>query len=166
MHSWPLPAGVSGFAMFDSTGEYRYWLSRQWDEGFGIVSFVGLNPSTAESDVDDPTVRKCYTWARKWGFEKMVMLNLYAYRATSPEEMHKAADPIGPDNDDVLHQAATESNMIVAAWGAGASKERADQVLPLIRSSVSDLVCMGLNQDGSPKHPLYLAAKTQPVVFP
>src|SRR5688572_12557148 len=90
-------------ARFSECGTYRYVLWRQWNEVNGDVAFVGLNPSTADDEKDDPTIRRCIGFAKRWGYGGVVMLNLFAYRATRPDAMWAArvadADIVGPQND-------------------------------------------------------------------
>lgn len=147
-------------AGFSGCRTWRYWLSRRWGGGDALV-VIGLNPSTADETEDDPTIRRCIGYGRAWGFGKLVMLNLFAYRATDPKEMKKAADPIGSFNDATLRSYARDAGMILAAWGAhGDFKGRGD----IVRRMLSDrpLYCLGVTNAGQPKHPLYLRADLQP----
>lgn len=158
-HRWPIPEGVEGGAVFSEDGDYRYLLSRAWARGSGFVAFIGLNPSTAEAEYDDPTVRKCCHWAREWGFGGMYMLNLYAYRATDPAMMRAAADPIGPKNDGWIARTVRTSVIAVCAWGSSVKEER---WRPIAESVPPDKrYCLGRTKYGHPKHPLYLANATQ-----
>src|SRR4051812_29172166 len=68
---------------------YRYELWRKWDEG-EVCCFIGLNPSTADETTDDATIRKCRKYAKRWGFAGMLMLNVFAFRATNPADMKAA----------------------------------------------------------------------------
>ena len=79
--------------------------------------FVGLNPSTADETNDDPTIRRCIAFAREWGYARLHMANLFAFRATEPRDMMNASDPIGPENDKHLLTLANDSILTVAAWG-------------------------------------------------
>lgn len=94
-------------AYFSPCRKYRYSLWREWDataetkhEGYAMI--VGLNPSTADEIHDDPTIRKCINFAQAWGYRALCMTNLFAYRATKPNVMRAAAEPVGPENDEVL----------------------------------------------------------------
>lgn len=138
---------------------YRYWLSRVWDESLPHLTVIGLNPSTADETVDDPTIRRCLGYAKSWGLGGLTMLNLFAYRATDPREMKAASDPVGPDNDAFL-RLYTEG-VILAAWGAhGAYRGRGDEVRRIL--SNRPLHCLGVTNAGQPKHPLYLRADLEP----
>lgn len=148
-------------AVFSPCRGYRYALSREWGEGTKLV-VIGLNPSTADAHTDDPTIRRCTGFARRWGFSGLVMLNLFAYRATEPRAMKAAADPIGPVNDTVLTLYATPDRMVVAAWGIhGVYRGRQAEVRHMMSEQCVALHHLGLTAGGFPKHPLYLRADTQ-----
>src|SRR5581483_9586135 len=95
---------------------YRYSLARFFGDG-GVVNFIMLNPSTADAETDDPTIRRCLGFAKAWGYGTLVVTNLFAYRATDPAELAKAGDPVGPDNDTRLWSEAQLSDLVVCAWG-------------------------------------------------
>lgn len=144
---------------------YRYWLSRRWSMGNRTVMFVGLNPSTADASQDDPTIRRCVGFARQWGFDRLYMCNVCAYRSTDPKALRHVPDPVGPANRETLELLVGEAELIVAAWGkenlTGPGRWLARWILSLPQTR-----CLGKNKDGTPKHPLYLAANTelQPVI--
>lgn len=143
-------------------GEYRYSLSRQWDAGAEYRVYVMLNPSTADAYADDPTIRRCISFAQRDGFGGIMVLNLFAYRATDPRELRSATDPVGPENDDRLRRVfelqVSHGLPVVAAWGAGAPGGR----VAAVKALVPELRWqhLGLTKDGHPKHPLYLAGVT------
>lgn len=137
---------------------YRYDLWRKWEEAHWCM-FVGLNPSTADERHDDPTIRKCVAYAKRWGFGGLCMVNLFAFRATQPRDMMAAEDPIGPKNDEVLLALSRSAGIVIAAWGKdGSYKDRARQVMALL----PNLYCLKQNKDGSPAHPLYLRGDLTP----
>jgi hypothetical protein len=140
-------------------GEYRYWLTRRLAMGERVVLFVGLNPSTADAAEDDPTIRRCVGFARRWGFDWLYMGNLYAYRSTDPKALYTVADPVGPDNQEALKWMAQRAELIVAAWGKNRLNCYAHTLAGWLLS-LPQTQCLGWNKDGSPKHPLYLAADT------
>jgi hypothetical protein len=137
-------------------GEYRYWLSRRLSMGERTVLFVGLNPSTADAAVDDPTIRRCVGFARSWGYDWLLMGNLYAYRSTDPKALYVVDDPVGPENQDALKWMAHRAEVIVAAWGKNRLTCYAHTLAGWILS-LEHTRCLGRNKDGSPKHPLYLS---------
>lgn len=139
--------------------QYRYSLERIWDQEKPLVGFIGLNPSTADCTEDDPTIRRCIEFAKSWGAGGIYMTNLFAYRATSPSAMMEQENPIGQENDNHLTQLHNKTDKIVACWGNnGSHRDRANQVKELLKT---DLLCLGKNKTGEPKHPLYVKGDTE-----
>lgn len=148
-------------AEFSRCRQYRYSLTRFWNESLPILPIIGLNPSTADEITDDPTIRRCIGFARSWGYGCIVMLNLFALRATDPKVMKAHPAPIGDANDDHL-MIWTRGRRVLCAWGANGSFMNRDRaVLDLLADR--DLVCLGTTKAGHPKHPLYIRGDTQPV---
>ena len=145
-------------AEFSPCRHYRYALYRRWDESLPVVCFIGLNPSTADEQLDDPTLRRTMDFARRWGYGGVANGNLFAYRATDPTVMKAAADPVGPDNDEWLQRLCGQAGLVIAAWGNhGAFQERSARV----RSTLGPLHVLKLNRSGEPAHPLYQPARRQ-----
>jgi hypothetical protein len=142
-----------GSADFSSCRTYRYALRRTWNPRGQTVLFILLNPSTADAQLDDPTIRRCIGFARSWGCGGLVVGNLFAFRATNPAVLKSARDPVGPENDQWLRSLATKADLVVAGWGAhGTLRGRDKAVLALIdRPSV-----LATTKSGRPRHPLYL----------
>jgi hypothetical protein len=132
-------------------GEYRYALTRVWDPVLPMITFVLLNPSTADALQLDPTLRRCVDFAKREGYGSMVILNLYAFRTKDPKVMMAAADPVGPENDRVL---AGATGTVVAGWGTNAEPARVARVLALLPR----LHALGVTKNGHPRHPLYVRA--------
>ena len=147
-------------ASMDPIGIYRYSLLREWGEG-GRVLFVMLNPSTADGELDDPTIRRCMSFAVTAGFGGMSVVNLFAFRATDPKELRgKAMTAVGPENDRHILEQAAVADMVVAAWGEfGHFTGRREQVVKLL--SPRTIRCLGTTKDGAPRHPLYVPAVRQ-----
>lgn len=145
-------------AQFSDCRNYRYALWRTWDESAGHVCFIGLNPSTADETIDDPTIRRCIGFAQRWQRGGIYMLNLFALRATDPKVMKKSAEPVGTMNDSALLAYACRSAIVVAAWGIhGAYAARGELVAGWLPSQAEkSMYCLGLTKSGHPKHPLYL----------
>lgn len=142
--------------------KYRFALWRTWDDLKPYVMFIGLNPSTADENTDDPTLTRCVNYAKSWGFGGVCMTNLFAFRATKPSDMKAAMDPIGVGNNDWLVNLANDSGLVVAAWGNdGSYLGRSKQVKALL----SNLHCLKLNKSGEPAHPLYQKANIQPILM-
>lgn len=148
-------------AWISPCGHYRYRLSRTWPDDLlghydGTALFVMLNPSTADALQDDPTIRRCIGFARSWGKARLLVGNLFAFRATDPRQLDSAADPIGPENDEHLAAMATEADVIVAAWGADKQvASRGRQVAEILFGNFY-VQCLGKTAAGHPRHPLYL----------
>ncbi len=122
--------------------------------------FIGLNPSTADETEDDPTIRRCINFAKSWGYGGLCMANLFAYRATQPEDMKRASDPIGDKNDETLILLAQNAGVIVGAWGNdGVFLNRSEDV----RALISELNVLKVNKSGEPAHPLYLKSTLTPI---
>ena len=150
-------------AVLSSCGRYRYRLHRSWFMGEGTVLFIMLNPSTADAETDDPTIRRCIGFARRWGFRSLAVGNLFAWRATEPRELKQVSDPVGPENDQHLIEMSDSANAVIAAWGAyGVYRNRNLHVLGLLESTVEHL---GLTKQGHPRHPLYLRADVERMVI-
>lgn len=151
-------------AVFSPCRQYRYELWRTWedllDTSRTYAMFIGLNPSTADESEDDPTIRRCIDFARRWGYSGLCMTNLFAFRATKPDDMLAAADPVGAGNDQHLLHCARSAGVIVAAWGTHGVHLQRDQA---VKRLVPGLSCLRLTRDGHPGHPLYLPANLSPV---
>lgn len=146
-------------------GRYRYHLWRDFSDGKGRVCFIMLNPSTADGVHDDPTVRKCIYYARAWGFHHLDVVNLFPFRATDPKELLISEGLLGVGADDAIRSVSHASEMVVCAWGRLERKlaARAPKVLRMLASRSNGVMCLGLNADLSPKHPLYLRNELQPM---
>ncbi|MDJ0993591.1 MAG: DUF1643 domain-containing protein [Dinoroseobacter sp.] len=151
-------------AVYSPCELYRYMLTRTWDpEGLKVL-FVMLNPSTATEVQNDPTVERCERRARALGFGAFRVCNIFAFRATDPQVMRKAADPIGPDNDTAIVGGCNWADSIVCAWGThGQHLNRGPEVEALMRATGRPLNHLGLSKHGHPKHPLYISYTQQPV---
>ncbi len=146
-------------------GTYRYRLWRYLGPQERVATFIMLNPSTADAVADDPTIRRCAGFARAWDCGRLVVVNLFALRATNPSDMKKHASPIGADNDQHIIATAKASKInggkLVCAWGAhGSYNGRDRKVLALLKEIGVTPQCLGTTKNGMPKHPLYLAANS------
>lgn len=148
-------------AAISPCGLYRYTLSRTWDEKKAHVLFILLNPSTADAELDDPTLRRGIGFAKAWNYGGVVYVNLFGFRATSPKDMKAATDPVGPLNDGFLLTEADRADKIVLAWGThGTHLGRDKAVIKLLANCADKVYCLGRTKAGHPKHPLYLNADT------
>lgn len=154
-------ASVRASASLSACGDYRWTLHRKWDEGPEVL-WIMLNPSTADANADDPTVRRCAGFSKSWGFGGLTIANLYAARTPRPSDLSRLADPVGVRNDQVLRALVRHAAAVVVAWGAHPlAAARAGTVLPLLTSPL----CIGTTRGGHPRHPLYVRADTQPSIF-
>lgn len=165
-------APVIRSAVISADELYRYQLTRDWRaDGThrhpGHVLWVMLNPSTADGKLDDPTIRRCIGFTRRWGYGYLEVVNLYALRCTRPIHLEHYPDPFGPDNVHYWCEAADSAKLAVLAWGSH-KQPRTARVNPILgvektlRTRRVPTVVLGVNQDGHPKHPLYVRADAEP----
>lgn len=145
-------------AIISPCGHYRYVLTRTWDAELPVLVFCMLNPSTADADQDDPTIRRCMGFARREGCGGIAVVNLFAWRSPDPDKLPVLDDEkSGPDND--RHVAETASGRtVVVAWGAHHSAHPF-VVMPFLerlRASAATIHCLGTTKSGAPRHPLYV----------
>lgn len=185
---------INSGARISSCGLYRYSLWREWrgthdsknwrwfgaKDGAGAelgelksCLFVMLNPSTADGEKDDPTIRRCVGYARKWKFERLEVVNLFAYRATKPRDVlarqNAREDIIGVLNSEIMDRAARDAGLIVCAWGAHAtSLDPTRDHVETVRGWLRDkpMFALGFTKDGQPRHPLYAPSETALVAMP
>lgn len=152
--------GIYRSAIISPCGQYRYSLVRQWDKAKPHLPFVLLNPSTADAKQDDPTIRRCMSFARREGCGGIVVVNLYAFRTKDPKRLRGVADPVGPFNKQVIRDAAAvaaESGVpIICAWGANDITQAAGGALAEAREAGAKIMCLGKTAKGYPRHPLYV----------
>lgn len=152
-------------AVISTCGRFRYTLTRAWDMSLPSVVYCMLNPSTADGAEDDPTIRRIVGFAKANGYGSLVVVNLFAFRATEPKALHDAGWPVGPENDTFIAQQCIGRD-VVCAWGSNVRKHerrsigsqfRTDEVLGTLRLT-SRLYALSMTKDGIPGHPLYLPA--------
>jgi hypothetical protein len=154
----------TGEAVFSEDRLYRYELQREWSDNPKRMNFIGLNPSTADEAKLDPTLRRMIRFADREGCGRLIVTNLFAFRATDPLVMRLADDPVGPKNDSYLVTAAEDSAIVVAGWGAnGGYRGRNREVEALLKHV--KLRCLGFTVGGHPRHPLYLSSETALVAY-
>ena len=159
--------GCVSVARYSDCERYRYDLTRTWEPLGPKALFVMLNPSTASELANDPTVARVQRRAQRLGFGAYRVCNLFAWRATRPDQLLGAAAPVGPHNDNVLVEACRWADQVICAWGNhGEFGGRGAAVESLLRRSTSPLFHLGLTLKGHPKHPLYLPYSVVPVVWP
>lgn len=155
-------------AVISPCGWYRTWLQRPSSEDRTV--FVMLNPSTADAEHDDATIRRCKFFATREGKGSLVVVNLFSLRSRNPEDLWGAdTEPVGPDNEDAIQEAIEGSDLVICAWGTlGRSsripkwfRELREQMIGVVAGAADGcgpkpLYALGLCKDGSPRHPLYV----------
>jgi hypothetical protein len=148
-------------AEFDATGQYRYRLGRRWDPQRPAITFVMLNPSRADHRQEDPTLRRCLGLAQGWGYGALTVVNLFAHCSSQPQALQRVPDPVGPENDRFLLAACTDTPTLVLAWGNSGSLYGRDRaVFHRLEPYRDRCYCLGRNQTGQPRHPLYVRRQT------
>lgn len=167
-----LAGDIRSAAAFSPDRRHRTWLERRWDDapmGSGHhAAFIGMNPSTADENADDPTVAGCMARARAWGYGAAVMLNVFAYRATDKQRLLAIPDPIGAGNDADILRVCAAAGVVVAAWGQPPKplRGRGGEVAAMLGAHGIALRCFAVNADGSPKHPLYVRRDAVLIDYP
>ena len=157
--------GLEYGAIFDMIGKYRYTLWREWSTYHPRIVFILLNPSTADEERNDPTIRRCIGFARARKFGSVEVVNLFAYRATHARELLKVVDPVGKENNRFLMRAVERCSTVVVGWGArGTLLGRNREVLSLLTGR-NDVYCLGTTRGGQPRHLLYVRGDTVLVPF-
>ena len=154
-------------AVISHNGLFRYnlWRYKSSMDPFNVIGFIMLNPSTADADNDDPTIRRCLTRALKMGYSGIQVGNLYAYRTPNPQHLKEAGYPIGSENDMYLRLLANDTKKIILGWGNNAPDERAKEVIEMIRLINPSIYHLGLTKSGQPKHPLYIGYDIEPTRY-
>ena len=160
--------GCESEALFSPCERYRYGLTRVWDAGLPRLLYVMLNPSTADEIANDPTIERCERRARARGFGALRICNIFAWRDTDPRALRRAAQPVGPLNDEMLRDSATRwhrggADLLLCGWGVhGEHRGRGAEVETLLRATGRPLHRLGRTNAGHPRHPLYIAYAQQP----
>ena len=148
-------------------GPYRYLLWRTWDTRLPCLLWVLLNPSVADADADDPTLRRCQAFSAAWGYGALEIVNLFGLRTQYPRGLLDASDPVGPANDQFILAASRRASAIIAAWGNhGAYQQRERIVMSLLACGGSAAVlCLGMTKRNQPCHPLYTRHGTAAISY-
>lgn len=152
-------------AEISECGLFRWWLRRRWADG-PTVCFVMLNPSVADANQDDPTIRRCIAYAKAWDFGALSVRNMYPYSATKPAHLKQAMrsiDVTGGACGKAELLAARSADLVVCAWGSNASADAQQRVVSLL--SPVPLWCLALTGDGKPVHPLMQRGDLEPIPF-
>lgn len=148
------------------TYRYRYALDFDGADHVNRCVWLMLNPSTADEAKPDPTITRCINFASAWGYTGIDVVNLFALRATDPDELRAHPDPIGPANNGIMLQTIRLFGMVVAGWGRhGELGGRGLAVYRLLldHHQVGKLHALAVNKSGAPTHPLYLKSTLLPL---
>ena len=149
-------------------GEYRYLLWRVWDTTRPRLLWILLNPSVADGERDDPTLRRCTAFSDAWGYGALEIVNLFAYRTTDKSKLSTLnMDPIGPENDEHILAAASHAPRIIVGWGADGALQMRDRAVlaALCQHAQRSVDCLGVVRNGCPRHPLYIPGDTLPIPY-
>jgi len=161
-------------AEISECGKFRYTLIRKWNKSKSMLNWCMLNPSTANAEQDDPTVRKCIGFAKRLGYDGVRIVNLFALRATNPRELLGVSDPNGPRNDEILSELGLHRSVIVG-WGASIGRLHiqtpATWLMDVGRRQMAlhpcdCWHCLGFTKSGEPRHPLMLPYSTPLLAWP
>ncbi len=152
---------MGGDAVID--GNYRYMLRRWWSTDGKTLAWVLLNPSTANGEEDDATLRRIKFHTKREGYSRLIVVNLFAYRSPYPSVLKQVADPVGEANDVYIQAAFAQADAVVVAWGAWTGLQGRDHdVLSLWTKPV---LCLGTTRQGYPRHPCRLANVTSLTLY-
>lgn len=161
-------------AVISACGKYRFRLERQVQRSADIadksilsedpIVWVMCNPSTADAETDDATIRKCKGFTARLGRSRMIVVNVFAFRSRHPKDLLKAVDPVGVGNVGHLRAACEIPNAtIIAAWGEALPRKLrhlADVCYDILRENNRRIYCYGITDLGMPRHPVMLAYAT------
>jgi hypothetical protein len=152
-------------AILSPDWEYRYYLSREVSSDGIVIAYFGVNPSLADAEVDDQTVRKWKGFTIRNGGCRMIVGNLFAYRSPDVKSLAKVSDPVGPENWSYLYKILSEADILVPCWGNSNKipaylRGQIDKVTDVLFSSGKPVKVFGLTSNGQPKHPLMLGYDT------
>ena len=134
-------------------GNYRYLLWRKWDSKGKTVSFIMLNPNSADAQINDPTITRCINFAKSWGYGRLEVVNMLAYRTSKPSLLKQAAEPIGRDNNRFILESVKRCDRIILAWGNHGVWRKQDLYILQLLENYDYLYSLGITKQGCPRHP-------------
>jgi len=153
---------IDSNAIFSEDRKHRYVLIRKWDLNKPPLMIISLNPSTADEEINDPTIRRCIGFAKQWGFGKLFVTNLFSFRATFPKDLFNCENPVGDKNDYWIEKLSKEVDKVILAYGNhGKFKNRHNEILKIINNPH----CIKKSKAGMPMHPLYLKYTKNPISY-
>lgn len=154
-----------GRAIFSLDNKERYFLSREFKKEGRNISFLMLNPSTADAGKLDPTVTRCMEYGKNWGFDRVCIVNIYPIIGSDPMILIKKK------GDRELNRLFIEyslkfSEKIICAWGSHREVNfEKENLSDILFNNNKKLYSLGYNYDGNPKHPLYLKSNLEPIKY-
>jgi hypothetical protein len=157
-------------AIISDCGTWRWSLFRDLEIPGKTAMIAGVNPSKADGQIDDATIRKDVGFSARLGIGRFIKVNKFAFRATDVRELRTAADPVGPENDLYIRDAMRRADIHIACWGPLSKlppnlRNRWRRFVEIAREEGVTLMCWGTAQDGHPRHPLMLAYDTPLVAW-
>lgn len=153
---------IDSNAIFSEDRKHRYVLIRKWDLNKPSLMIISLNPSTADEEINDPTIRRCIGFAKQWGFGKLFVTNLFSFRTTFPKDLFNCENPVRDKNDYWIEKLSREVDKVVLAYGNhGKFKNRHNEILKIINNPH----CIKKSKAGMPMHPLYLRYTKNPINY-
>jgi hypothetical protein len=154
-------------ATFSDDRKYRYALWRIWDKEKPLVMFIGLNPSTANENDNDPTIRRVISMAKSWGYGGVYMMNCFPLVSTNPAYLNEFYESPFHDVEDIenmrwLLEVGRKCKEVIFAWGNFKEAEERGKSLTKYFKKAKALV---INKNGSPRHPLYVKGDVVPVNY-
>lgn len=148
-------------AVLSPCKKFRYRLQRDIGLFGPVAAMIMVNPSTADAYADDATIRRVIGFGKRLGWSRVIVGNVFAYRATDIRELARAADPIGPDNAAHLAEILDQADVAIVGWGTlsklpPALREGWHTVSEIAASQGVSLRCFGVAKDGHPRHPLMI----------
>jgi len=153
-------------AVFSTDRLYRYRLARRWDTGSGIVTWLMMNPSIADEQIEDNTIKRCIEFSNRFGYAGLEIVNMFGLISTNPIALVLHPEPVGPGNDQAILDAAAVSQCFICAWGAlpkPSMVARARRVSRMLHAAGTNLHVLAVTKGRSPRHPLYLEPNLAPV---
>ncbi len=145
-------------AKFSKDKKHRYKLSRHWDLNKPQILYIMLNPSIADENIDDPTIRRLLSFTREFNYGGFFVANLFTY-ITPYSKILDMSIGLTKQNLNTLKDLAMKVDVVVYAWGN--SIKEPDE----LKKIISKPKCFGKNFNGSPKHPLYLPSNSKFINF-
>lgn len=152
--------GMKRNAVFSDDRVYRYKLERIWGPDISkIIAFIMLNPSVADDVNEDATMKRVINFAKSWGFDGVIVLNLNALVSTDPRGLKRVEDPVGPENEKYVREIIDTGCPIVYAWGNHGTEPE------WLRQLVPSPYCITMTKRGEPGHPLYISANANMIPY-